>query len=82
MAHSDTLRYKRIPLTDGSGMLPAVGFGTLIPDLGATEHATRTALEVGSGILIALNDTETRRRLVMRCGKPLRPALFAATKSL
>jgi diketogulonate reductase-like aldo/keto reductase len=47
MTTSDTLRYTRIPLTHGSGMIPAVGFGTLIPDLVATQQATKTALEVG-----------------------------------
>jgi diketogulonate reductase-like aldo/keto reductase len=43
----DTLRYTRISLTHGSGAIPAVGFGTLIPDPLATEQATKTALEVG-----------------------------------
>jgi diketogulonate reductase-like aldo/keto reductase len=47
MASSDTLRYTRIPLTHGSGAIPAVGFGTLIPDPLATKQATKTALEVG-----------------------------------
>ena len=47
MATADTLRYTRIPLTHGSGAIPAVGFGTLIPDPGATKQATRTALEAG-----------------------------------
>jgi diketogulonate reductase-like aldo/keto reductase len=47
MAIPDTLRYTRVPLTHGSGAIPAVGFGTLIPDPAATEHATKTALEVG-----------------------------------
>jgi diketogulonate reductase-like aldo/keto reductase len=47
MATPDTLRYTRIPLTQGSGAIPAVGFGTLIPDPVATKQATRTALEVG-----------------------------------
>ncbi len=47
MATSDTLRYTRIPLTHGSGAIPAVGFGTLIPDPVVTEQATKTALEVG-----------------------------------
>ena len=47
MATSDTLRYTRIPLTHGSGAIPAVGFGTLIPDPVATKQATKTALEVG-----------------------------------
>ena len=47
MAIPDTLRHTRIPLTHGSGAIPAVGFGTLIPDLLATKQATKTALEVG-----------------------------------
>src|SRR5580700_2352142 len=47
MATPDTLRYTRIPLADGSGAIPALGFGTLIPDLLSTKQATKTALEVG-----------------------------------
>ena len=47
MASSDTLRYNRIPFAGGSGAIPALGFGTLIPDPLATKHATKTALEVG-----------------------------------
>jgi diketogulonate reductase-like aldo/keto reductase len=47
MTTSDALRYRRIHLAHGSGELPAVGFGTLIPDPVATRQATKTALEVG-----------------------------------
>lgn len=47
MATPDSLRNTRIPLTHGSGAIPAVGFGTLIPDPLATKQATKTALEVG-----------------------------------
>src|SRR5271154_3363878 len=47
MAPPDTLRYTRIPLAHGSGAMPALGFGTLIPDPIATKQATKTALEVG-----------------------------------
>ena len=47
MTNPDTLRYTRIHLAHGSGEIPAVGFGTLIPDPLATRQATRTALEVG-----------------------------------
>ena len=47
MTASDALRYSRIQLTHGSGAIPAVGFGTLIPDLVVTKQATKTALEVG-----------------------------------
>ena len=47
MATADTFRYTRIPLRHGDGAMPAVGFGTLIPDPGMTAQATQTALEVG-----------------------------------
>jgi len=47
MTSDDRLRETRIPLTHGSGALPAVGFGTLIPDPDATGRAVKTALEVG-----------------------------------
>lgn len=47
MATPDTLRYTKIPLTHGSGAIPAVGFGTLIPDPVATTRATKAALEAG-----------------------------------
>jgi diketogulonate reductase-like aldo/keto reductase len=47
MAAPDTLRYAKIPLTHGSGAIPALGFGTLIPDPLVTRQATKTALEVG-----------------------------------
>jgi diketogulonate reductase-like aldo/keto reductase len=47
MANPDALRDTRIPLNNGSGAMPAVGFGTLIPDPVATKQATKTALEVG-----------------------------------
>ena len=47
MEGSDALRYTRIPLTHGSGAIPAVGFGTLIQDPLATREATEIALQVG-----------------------------------
>src|SRR5271170_2459800 len=47
MTTPDTLRDTRIPLAHGSGAIPAVGFGTLIPDQVATTQATKIALEVG-----------------------------------
>jgi hypothetical protein len=46
MTTPDTLRNTRIRLNHGSVLMPAVGFGTLIPDPLATKQATRTALEV------------------------------------
>ena len=47
MTAPDALRGSRIPLAHGKGAIPAVGFGTLIPDLAATKKATKAALEVG-----------------------------------
>jgi diketogulonate reductase-like aldo/keto reductase len=47
MTISDTLRHTRLHLAHGSGELPAVGFGTLIPDPLLTRQATKVALEAG-----------------------------------
>jgi diketogulonate reductase-like aldo/keto reductase len=47
MTTPETLRYTKIALNNGSGAMPAVGFGTLIPDPIATKQATQTALETG-----------------------------------
>ena len=40
-------RMMRIPLNHGGGHMPALGFGTLIPDPAVTISATRDALEAG-----------------------------------
>ena len=47
MAESFDLRLMRMPLNNGSGSMPALGFGTLIPDAAVTKTATRDALEAG-----------------------------------
>jgi diketogulonate reductase-like aldo/keto reductase len=47
MMTSEALRHSRIQLTHGSGAIPVVGFGTLIPDLVATKQAVTSALGVG-----------------------------------
>ena len=47
MINVDSIRYAKIPLTHGSGALPAMGFGTLIPDPLLTRQAVKTALEIG-----------------------------------
>jgi diketogulonate reductase-like aldo/keto reductase len=46
-AATDTLRFARIRLTNGSGAIPALGFGTLIADISATRQATTAALLAG-----------------------------------
>ena len=47
MVESPDLRMTRIPLNHGAGHMPALGFGTLIPDPAVTITATRDALEAG-----------------------------------
>jgi len=41
------LRHARIPLTSGTGAIPGLGFGTLIPDPAETRKATQGALAAG-----------------------------------
>jgi alcohol dehydrogenase (NADP+) len=47
MVDSSDLRTKRRPLSHGAGHIPALGFGTLVPDAAVTISATRDALEAG-----------------------------------
>jgi len=47
MMESSDLRMKKIALSHGAGRMPALGFGTLIPDAAVTMSATRDALEAG-----------------------------------
>jgi alcohol dehydrogenase (NADP+) len=44
---SSDLRFMKIPLGSGAGAMPALGFGTLIPDPAATRTAVANALKVG-----------------------------------
>ena len=47
MIESSDFRVARIPLSQGAGHMPVLGFGTLIPDAATTKSATRAALEAG-----------------------------------
>jgi alcohol dehydrogenase (NADP+) len=47
MIETGDLRIRRIPLAHGGGRMPALGFGTLIPDAALTISATRAALDAG-----------------------------------
>jgi len=47
MIQSSDLSLTRMPLNNGGRYIPALGFGTLIPDLALTKTATRDALEAG-----------------------------------
>ena len=75
MTTSEALRHSRIALTHGSGAIPVVGFGTLIPDLVATKQATKTALEVGFRHL----DCAERYGNEQEVGDALREACEAGT---
>ncbi|MCW1243468.1 aldo/keto reductase [Pseudomonas sp. SAICEU22] len=46
-AFHDELNTTRMPLNNGAGAMPAVGFGTLMRDLGTTTEAVRCALQTG-----------------------------------
>ncbi|QNI31861.1 aldo/keto reductase [Alloacidobacterium dinghuense] len=47
MIESSDFRNTRMPLHNGVGYIPVLGFGTLIPDAAETITATRNALEAG-----------------------------------
>jgi diketogulonate reductase-like aldo/keto reductase len=75
MTTPDTLRYTKIPLAHGTGAIPAVGFGTLIPDPVATRQATKAALETGFRHL----DCAERYRNEAAVGEAVQEALKAGT---
>jgi diketogulonate reductase-like aldo/keto reductase len=75
MTTSDTLRDTRIHTTHGSGEIPAVGFGTLIPDPLVTKQATRAALEAGFRHL----DCAERYRNEAAVGEAIQDAFKAGT---
>src|SRR3954447_19847145 len=86
MVESDNLRYTTIALNNGSGAIPALGFGTLIPDPVATKTATRAALEVGFRQLDASERYRNEREVgeairdVFEAGQIKREDVFIATK--
>jgi len=67
MAEPDTLRQTRFALHHGSGAIPALGFGTLIPDPIATKNATKAALKAGFRAI----DTAERYRTETEVGEGL-----------
>ena len=85
-AEPDNLRYTKIPLNNGSGAIPALGFGTLIPDPIATRIATKAALEAGFRQLDASeryrNEKEVGEAIqdVFKAGKINREEVCIATK--
>ena len=86
MIESDNLRYTKIALNNGSGAIPALGFGTLIPDPVATITATKAALQAGFRQLDAAeryrNEKEVGEAMqeVFTAGTIKREEVFIATK--
>ena len=86
MTTPDTLRYTTIPLAHGSGAMPALGFGTLIPDPVATKRATKAALEAGFRHLDCAeryrNESAVGEAMqeVFKAGKIRREDVFVTTK--
>jgi diketogulonate reductase-like aldo/keto reductase len=85
MTEENELRYRKIPLSNGRD-IPALGFGTLIPDLDDTLRATRTALETGFRQFDCSERYRNEKAVgqgiqdLLRQGKVRREDLFIATK--
>src|SRR6202162_4385461 len=86
MIENDNLRHTKMALNNGSGAIPALGFGTLIPDPMATRTATRLALEAGFRQLDSSeryrNEKEVGEAMqeVFKEGEIKREDVFIATK--
>ena len=86
MIQPDNLRYTRLALRNGAGAIPALGFGTLIPDPVATKNATKAALEAGFRALDTAERYGTEKEVgeamqeVFGSGRIKREEVFVATK--
>ena len=82
----NNLRDMKLLLGNGAGALPALGFGTLIPDPIATKNATKAALEAGFRALDTAERYRTEKEVgeamqeVFKAGKIKREDVFVATK--
>src|ERR1700750_1427539 len=73
MSESNDFRTLKIPLARRAGQIPALGFGTLIPDAAATITATKNALQAGFRHF----DCAERYRNEREVGEALRAGLAA-----
>ncbi len=79
-ARRDNRRYTKIPLTNRSGVTPAVGFGALIPDSVDSKEATTIALEAGFPQFDCRNEKEigeTRQEVALYDLEPSADAFLA-----
>jgi aldehyde reductase len=74
MIESSDFRLTKMPLNNGGGYMPALGFGTLIPDSALTKTATRDALDAGFRHF----DCAERYRNEREVGEALQVGLAAA----
>ncbi|MEP6670602.1 MAG: aldo/keto reductase [Chthoniobacter sp.] len=85
MKEPDNLRYTKLALNNGCS-IPALGFGTLIPDPVATRTATKAALEAGFRLLDTAERYRTEKEVgeamaeVFKAGQIQREEVFVATK--
>src|SRR5271154_4714918 len=86
MLNPDDLRNTKLPLNNGTGAMPALGFGTLIPDPVATRSATKAALETGFRTIDTAERYRTEKEVgeamqeVFKDGKTRREDVFVSTK--
>ena len=86
LANPDVLRHAHLPLNDGHSEIPALGFGTLIPDPVATRRATKAAMGMGFRHFDCAeryrNESEVGEamREVFQEGKITRSEVFVTTK--
>src|SRR5947208_13004846 len=86
MLSPDYLRHTTIALNNGTGAMPALRFGTLIPDPIATKTATKAALEAGFRLLDTAERYRTEKEVgeamqeVFKEGKVKREDVFVITK--
>ena len=83
---STSFAIRKYALNHGSGAMPALGFGTLIPDPVATRNATKAALETGFRLLDTAERYRTENEVgeamqeVFQAGKIKREDVFVITK--
>jgi alcohol dehydrogenase (NADP+) len=86
MTQSSDLQLTRMPLNNGTGQIPALGFGTLIPDPALTITATRDALEAGFRHFDCAERYQNEREVGealqagLAAGKIAREDIFVTTK--
>jgi diketogulonate reductase-like aldo/keto reductase len=82
----ESLSDRKIPLNTKTGSIPALGFGTLIPDPVATRAATKAALEIGFRTIDTAERYRTEKEVgealheVLAEGKAKREDVFVITK--